>query len=566
MIRAFVVTLLLAGTGLAQSVDSTRMDQIVQSFVSNKQFMGSVLVAKGSEVLLSKGYGSANLEWEIPDTPSTKFRLGSVTKQFTAAAILLLEERGKLKVEEPVKKYLPDAPAAWDKITVFHVLTHTAGIPNFTNFPDYASLRPFSITPEKLVAHFRDRALEFEPGERFNYSNSGYVLLGHLIEKISGESYEAFLQKNIFTPLGMKDSGYDSNSPVIARRAAGYSPGPNGPVNAGFIHMSVPHGAGALYSTTEDLLRWEQGLFGGKVLSAASLQKMTSPFKGNYAFGLQVNTVNGRKVIDHGGGIEGFNTHLAYYPEAKVTVAVLGNLNGQAPPQIATRLAALAHGETVTLQTERKEITLDPKVMSRYVGAYQMGPGTNMVITMDGNRLSSKLGNQNPVPVFAESETMFFAKVVDAQLEFSGSDAQGRATLMTLHQNGRSQPAKRLDDAEFKRIADAAADLAKRIKDQTQGPGTEAALRGLIEGLLSGKPNYDQMSPGLAGATRNQLPQLQSMVKPRGALQSLTFKGVGPAGADIYVVQFENGSFEYRIMLDADGKIAGGQLNGVKVQ
>ena len=565
MIRAFVVTLLLAGTGLAQSTDS-RMDQVVQSFVSNKQFMGSVLVAKGSEVLLSKGYGSANLEWEIPATPSTKFRLGSVTKQFTAAAILLLEERGKLKVEEPVKKYLPDAPAAWDKITVFHVLTHTSGIPSFTNFPDYASLRPFSTTAEKLVAHFRDRALEFEPGEKYNYSNSGYVLLGHLIEKISGESYEAFLQKNIFTPLGMKDSGYDSNSAVIARRAAGYSPGPNGPVNAGFIDMSVPHGAGALYSTTEDLLRWEQGLFGGKLLSAASLTKMTAPFKNNYAFGLQVNTVNGRKVFDHGGGIEGFNTHLAYYPEAKVTVAVLGNLNGQAPYQIATRVAALAHGETVTLQSERKEITLDPKVMSRYVGAYQMGPGTNMVITMDGNRLSSKLGNQNPVPVFAESETMFFAKVVDAQLEFSGSDAQGRATLMTLHQNGRSQPAKRLDDAEFKRIADASADLAKRIKDQTQGPGTEAALRGLIEGLLSGKPNYDQMSLGLAGATRNQLSQLQSMVKPRGALQSLTFKGVGPAGADIYVAQFENGSFEYRIMLDADGKIVGGQLNGVKVQ
>ena len=256
----------------------------------------------------------------------------------------------------------------------------------------------------------------------------------------------------------------------------------------------------------------------------------------------------------------------AYYPEAKPSVAVLGNLNGQAPYQIATTVAALVRGATVTLQSERKEITLDPKVMSRYVGTYQMGPGSNMVITMDGNRLFSKLGNQNPVPVFAESETKFFAKVVDAQLEFSGSDAQGRATLMTLHQNGRSQPAKRLDDAESKRIADAAADLAKRIKDQTQGPGTEAALRGLIEGLISGKPNYDQMIPNLAGATRAQLSQLQSMVKPRGALQSLTFKGVGPAGADIYVVRFENGSFEYRIMLDADGKIAGGQLNGVNVQ
>jgi CubicO group peptidase (beta-lactamase class C family) len=157
--RMITVFFLLAGTSLAQSTDA-RMDQLVQSYVSNKQFMGSVLVARGNDVLLSKGYGSANLEWEIPNTPSTKFRLGSITKQFTAASILLLEERGKLKVEDPVKKYLPDAPTAWDKITVFHVLTHTAGIPSFTSFPDYGSLKPAATTTEKLVARFRDRPLD----------------------------------------------------------------------------------------------------------------------------------------------------------------------------------------------------------------------------------------------------------------------------------------------------------------------------------------------------------------------------------------------------------------------
>src|SRR5207244_9294428 len=147
MVRSFIVVLLLAAPGLAQDIDA-RMDQVVQSYASNKQFMGSVLVARDSQVLLSKGDGSANLEWQIPNTPSTKFRLGSITKQFTAAAILLLEERGKLKVEDPVKKYLPDAPAAWDKMTIFHVLTHSAGIPNFTSFPDYPSSEPFATTPE----------------------------------------------------------------------------------------------------------------------------------------------------------------------------------------------------------------------------------------------------------------------------------------------------------------------------------------------------------------------------------------------------------------------------------
>src|SRR5712691_447746 len=442
--------------------------------ISNKQFMGSVLVARGNDVLFSKGYGSANLEWDIPDSPSTKFRLGSVTKQFTAASILLLEERGKLRVEDPVKKYLPDAPASWDKITIFHVLTHTAGIPNFTSFLYYESSEPFPTTAEKLVGRFRDKPLDFEPGEKWSYSNSGYVLLGYLIEKFSGESYEGFLQENIFTPLGMTDSGYDSNSAIIAHRASGYGRGPSGTVtNAGFIHMSVPNAAGALYSTTEDLLRWEQGLFGGKLLSAASLQKMTTAFKSDYAFGVQVHTVNGRKVIDHDGGIEGFNTRLAYYPQDKLTVVVLGNLKGPAPQQIASTLAAVAHGETVTLQSERKEITLDPKVLGRYVGAYQMSPAVNMLITLDNNQLLSKLTNQGAIPIFPESETKFFVKVVDAQLEFSGSDAQGRATQLILHQNGRDMPAKRLDAAVFKRLADAEAEFQKRFADQTPAPGSE---------------------------------------------------------------------------------------------
>jgi CubicO group peptidase (beta-lactamase class C family) len=563
MIIRCIAILLLTGVSLAQNIGS-RMDQIAQSYVSSKQFMGSVLVARDNDVLFSKGYGSANLEWDIPNTPATKFRLGSITKQFTAASILLLEERGKLKVDDLVKKHLPDAPAAWDKMTIFHLLTHTSGIPNFTSFPDYRSSEPFATTPEKLVARFRDKPLEFEPGDRMNYSNSGYVLLGYLIERISGESYESFVQKNIFTPLGMKDSGYDSNSALIARRAAGYEPGPGGPTNAGFIHMSIPHAAGALYSTTEDLLRWEQGLFGGKLVSAASLQKMTTPFKSDYAFGLTVHTVNGRKVIEHGGGIEGFNTSLSYYPQDKLTVVALGNLNGNAPEQIANRLAAVAHGESVTLPSERKEITLDPKALNRYVGAYQLAPAVNMLITLDNNQLSSQLTNQGPLLIFPRSETMFFLKTVDAEIEFSGNDAQGRPAQLTLHQNGRDTTAKRLDDAEFKRIADAAAALAKRVKDQTPMPGSEAALRTSIEGLRNGRPNYDSMSPGLAATTRQQLPQLQAAIVQLGSVKSIAFKGVGPAGADIYEIKFENGSLEFRIGLGPDGKIESAGMRPVQ--
>ncbi|MBV8845021.1 MAG: serine hydrolase [Bryobacterales bacterium] len=562
MLSRVLATTFLAGACLAQNNDS-RMDQIVQSYVP-KQFMGSVLVARGNDVLLNKGYGSANLEWDIANSPLTKFRLGSVTKQFTAASVLLLEERGKLKIDDPVKKYMPDAPAAWDKMTIFHVLTHTAGIPNFTGFADYQSTEALPATPEKLVTRFRDKPLEFEPGEKWNYSNSGYVLLGYLIEKISGETYEKFLQENIFGPLGMKDSGYDSNSAVIPRRAAGYAPGPNGPVNAGFINMTVPFSAGALYSTTGDLLKWEQGLFAGKVLSAASLAKMTTPFKNDYAFGLGVHTVKGHKAIDHNGGIEGFNTILAYYPEDKLTVVVLGNLNGAAPEDIATKLAAIAHGEAVKLQSEREQISIDPAVLAREVGAYQLAPGVTMLVTLDGNQLMTKLGNQQRVPIFPESQTMFFAKVVDAQIEFAKPDAQGIPGQLILHQNGRDQTANRLSDAEFKQIAAAADASDKRFKDQTAAPGSEAAVRRIIEELRTGKPNYDLMGAGLAAATRQQLPQLQTLVSGLGAVQQVSFKGVGPGGADIYEIRFANGALEYRLSMGADGKVEGANVRPVQ--
>jgi CubicO group peptidase (beta-lactamase class C family) len=558
MISRLAALFLVVGMSPAQTQDS-RMDQVVQSYVASKEFMGSVLVARGNDILLSKGYGSANLEWGIPNTPSTKFRLGSITKQFTAASILLLEERGKLKVEDLVKQHLRDAPAAWDKVTIFHLLTHTAGVPSFTDFPDYKSFQPFATTTEKLVARFRDKPLDFEPGQNFYYSNSGYVLLGHLIEKISGQSYERFVQENIFTPLGMKDSGYDSNSAVIARRAAGYTPAPNGPVNADFLHMSVPHAAGALYSTTEDLLRWEQGLFGGKLLSAASLAKMTTPLRNNYAFGLAINTVSGRKVISHGGGIEGFNTMLAYFPETKLTVAVLANLNGFAPDPIETLLARLAHGETVVLPSERKEITLDPKVLSRFIGVYQMAPGTNMLITLENNQLMSQLTGQGAIPIFARSESVFFPRVVDAELEFCGSDAQARATQLTLRQNGRDMPARRLPDGEFERLSNAAALATQRAKEQTPAPGSEAALRRLIQEIRSGNPSYDRLTPAMADVTRQHLPQLQASLKQLGEIQKVAFKEVGPGG-DAFRVDFESGAMEFRIRLDPDGQIDGASM------
>jgi CubicO group peptidase (beta-lactamase class C family) len=496
MIFRFAVAFLVAGCAWAQDV--SRMEQVIQSYTANHQFMGSVLVAKGSQVLLSKGYGSANLEWDVPNSPATKFRLGSITKQFTAASVLLLQERGKLNVQDPVKKYMADAPPAWDKITIYHLLTHTSGIPSFTSFQEYPTWEPFATTPAEGVKRFRDKPLEFAPGEKWNYSNSGYLLLGYLIEKITGETYEKFVRENIFTPLGMQDSGYDSNSAVILRRASGYTKQNDVLVNAGFVHMTIPFSAGALYSTTEDLLKWEQGLFGGKVLSKTSVETMTTPFKNDYACGLGVQTKNGHKAIEHGGGIQGFNTQLTYYPDDKLTIAVLANVNGTAPGEIAERLAAVVHGEPVKLQTERKEITLDPKILARYVGTYEFMAGMNMLITLEGNQLSTKLGGQPTIPIFPESETMFFPKVVDAEIEFV-KDSSGAVTHLILHQGGHDQKAPRISDkAELppppKEIQVSPQLLAKYEGTYSLSPGVDVIMTvegGRLMTQITGQPKFE---------------------------------------------------------------------------
>lgn len=552
-----LLTMVFASSSLAfgAAIDVARMERAIDLRVSTGQFMGAVLVAKDGKILINKGYGSANLDWKVPDSPTTKFRLGSVTKQFTAACILLLEERGKLQIEDPIKKYLPDAPAAWDQITIFNLLTHTSGIPNFTEFPDYRESEAKPTTPEELVARFRTKPLDFAPGTSWHYSNSGYVLLGYLIEKISGESYRKFLQDNIFSPLGMKDSGYDSNTEVIPQHAVGYAPGPSGPVVAGYIDMSIPLSAGGLYSTTGDLLRWEQALYGGKLLTAASLRKMTTPFRENYALGLGVlKTSNGDRIFSHGGGIEGFNTWVGYLPALNVAVIVLANLNGGAPGDIANDLIKVVDGEKVTLISDRRVSPLPNGALDHLVGHYQLPSGAIMTVWRDGGRFLTRLPGQPAVEQFPEKKGDFFAKVVDAQIAFN-TDDRGQVTNFVLHQNGKDQAATRINDDTAEQIL---AETKRRIKDSIPAPGTEAALRHQIETLERGEPDYDAMGPGLVEATRQQLPQITVMFKKVGALKTLKFSKVLPNGSDVYLATFEHGDMECTITpLSPTGKVSG---------
>jgi CubicO group peptidase (beta-lactamase class C family) len=430
-------------SALAQSDPTPRMQQIIASYTDTRTFMGTVLVVKDGKTLIDQGYSSADLEWNIPNSPTTKFRLGSITKQFTATSILLLQERGKLNIDDPISKYLPDAPAAWSKVTVYNVLTHTSGIPSFTGFPDYRTTEWKDTNPAELVARFRDKPLDFEPGTKFSYSNSGYVLLGYLIEKVSGQTYADFLQQNIFTPLGMKDTGIDSNAAILPQRAQGYRRSQRGIEHDGYISMTIPFSAGALYSTTGDLLKWEQGLFGGKVLKPESLTRMTTPFKSDYGFGVIIRTVDGHKLITHGGGIEGFNTSLNYYPDDKLTVIVLGNLTGGTPDQIANYIGKVALGQAVTLTSERKEITLPESSLTDYVGTYHVADfDADLIIAVKAPHLSAKLGKQNPVDAYAESKDNFFLKIADAQIEFLRDPSTHAVNGLVVHQNGNHEGKK----------------------------------------------------------------------------------------------------------------------------
>jgi len=532
--------------------DIERMQRDIELRVANHQFMGTVLVARGDRLLINQGYGFADLEWNVPNKPDTKFRIGSLTKQFTAACILLLQERGKLRVEAPLKNYLPDAPQNWDQVTLFNLLTHTSGVPDLTRLPEYRPLETSPQTPEQLIAKIRDKPLEFPPGSDWAYSNSGYLLLGSVIEKVSGESYAEFVKKNLLDPAGMKDSGYDTRSAVIRHRASGYVRSPDGLVNAPHIDMSVPFAAGGLYSTTGDLLRWERALFGGKVLSGVSLGEMTTPlFKRTYGFGVGIRTPsNGDKIVLHSGSIAGFNSNLIHGARGDLVVIVLSNLNGSAADELSNDLFRIVHGDKVVLITDRKAIHLAAVTLDRYVGDYEFSDGDVMRVWRDGDHLLTQLPAQPALKIFPQGERDFFAKVVDAQITFNN---EGRpATGLVLHQNGKDHPAMRLEEAIARQRA---AELAVRIRNQSPGPGTESELRRHIAEMQAGTPDYTRMSSEFADGVRSSVVSVHPLLKSLGAIQSVQFKSVAPDGADVYEVKFERGTAQWRIKLTPDGKI-----------
>jgi CubicO group peptidase (beta-lactamase class C family) len=428
-----------------------RLDEVARSYTPKDAFMGTVLVVKGDEVLLDKGYGLANLEWKIPNSPEVKFRLGSLTKQFTATLILLLQQDGKLNIDDPVSKYLAGTPKAWEKITLANLLGHTSGIPNFTNDKDFGVWSQSPRTVAEELAFFENKPLDFEPGSKFSYSNSNFEVLGAVIEKVSGQKYGDQLRERIFDPLGMKDTGLDADDLVLPKRSEGYMQGKDAAGKAALVvarseSMTVPWAAGSMYSTTGDLLKWERGLFGGKVLSADTLKRMTTAGKGDYGLGVGVREKDGLKVVEHGGGIEGFNTQLTYVPERGIAVVVLANVNGAAPGAMAGQLLEVALGKTVELADEKKGVPIGKEELVKFAGVYELAPTFALTIAVDGDHLTGQGTGQ---PAFSlmyigvkDGHPRFYLAQVGAEIEFV-PDAGGVIGSLVLHQGGQDVPGKR---------------------------------------------------------------------------------------------------------------------------
>ena len=502
----------------------------------------AAIVVRNGQVIYRKGIGMADLELNIPMQPDHVFRVGSITKQFTAVAILQLMEQGKLALQDEITKFIPDYPTQGHKITIEHLLTHTSGIQSYTGMQDFISRLKVDVTPAEMIDHFKNEPMEFAPGEKFHYNNSGYFLLGYIIESVSGKTYGDYIKENLFKKAGMTDSYYGSDSKIIHNRVSPYTMGPNGFENAAAMSMTQPYAAGSIQSTVDDLSKWNQALHAGKVIKKENLDLAFKSYKLNdgketgYGYGWEFGRVQKSPTIEHGGAILGANTMAIYMPKEDIYVAVFANCDCYSTEDVTARLAAHAlgypyehtaipltpeqmqsytgvyenasgeqriitvdqdkmysqrgrnqkfliqayapdqfffeealltltfsrtqkgdidrlishnrEGEDTWMKTDKpvhvdQEVKIDPAILEQYVGEYSMGAAFSFVITRDQDRLFVQADGQEQFEIFARSESKFFLKINDAELEFV-KDETGKVAKAILNQGGQTVELKKI--------------------------------------------------------------------------------------------------------------------------
>jgi CubicO group peptidase (beta-lactamase class C family) len=434
------------------SAQDEKIDEFVKLQMQARKIPAvSIVVLKNGEIVKTKGYGFANVEHQVAAKPETIYQSGSVGKQFTATLLMMLVEEGKLALDDKINKYFTDAPEIWKDITVRHLLTHTSGISN--KLYGQMNMRA-DYTEDELIKKISSIPLDFQPGEKWNYSNPGYVTLGILIHKVSGKFYGDLLQEKIFKPLGMNTARVINEAEIIPNRAAGYRVVKGELRNQEWVSPALNTTAdGSLYFTVLDMAKWDAALYTEKLLKRSSLEQMWTPVKLNngktqaYGFGWSFGEIKGHKIIEHGGAWQGFTTFIARYVDDKLSIIVLTNLAGADPGKIAHGIAGFYNAELSPLppaippDTQKIDTQVDPKLLDTYVGEYELAPGFTITIIKEGNDLFGQATGQSKFQLYPETTTKFFLKVVDAKIEFF-KDASGKVTHLMLYQNGEHQGKK----------------------------------------------------------------------------------------------------------------------------
>ncbi len=379
----------------------------------------TVLVAKKGKILYHKAFGLANMELEVPMKPDNIFEIGSITKQFTSVAILMLMEQGKLTIRDEITKFIPDYPTHGKTITIHHLLNHTSGIKSYTSM-NLSEIAAKDMTPTEIIDYFKNEPMDFDPGEEWKYNNSGYIILGYIIEKVSGQSYEDFVEQHIFKKLQMNNSRYGSKSEIIKNRASGYQT-KDGYINSAYLSMTLPYAAGSLMSTVEDLHTWQNAINTNVLVKAETIQKafqnttLNNKKPTHYGYGWTVNKVNGTPSIEHGGGIFGYTSYQIYVPKDDVHVAILTNCNCNNPTEIAIQAAAIAIGKPY----DNKTITnLPVNKLKKLIGVYEFEDGAIRMITLDDNQLYSQHINGGKVKIFPKNDTTFLYENSFSEIRF----------------------------------------------------------------------------------------------------------------------------------------------------
>ncbi len=552
-----------AAGGAAAPSDSDIHQILVNRIDKEKQGVGivvGVIDAKGRRIV---SYGSLEKGDKRALDGDTLFEIGSITKLFTSLLLAEMAQRGEVRLEDPIAKYVPTTAKIPQRggrqITLVDLATHTSGLPRMpANLNPKDPANPYiDYTEDQLYTFLSSYELTRDVGVKFVYSNLGFGLLGQGLARRNGTNYETLVEARICQPLGMTSTRITLTPEMEQRFAAGHS---SDLVTVSKWDIPSLAGAGALRSSANDMLKFLAAAMGYSHTNLAPAFKAMLSVKRpmgqafmDSALGWVIDTRGGGEIIWKNGGTGGYRTFIGYSPRTGVGVVALSNASTAAGTDDIGLHLLDARFPLDVPEGSPRETTVSAKVSDSYVGHYKLGQTSVVTVTREGDQLYATLTGQPRAAIYAKGEREFFYKIVDAQISFQG-DAQGQSTALVLHQGGRDQTANRISDAEAQQLEDA---LAKRVKDQTAAPGSEAATRKLVEQMQRKQVDYEQFTPDFAALARQYASVTDGLIASMGAVQSLTFKGVGPGGADIYEIKFDGGLIDWRIIMAPDGKVAG---------